>query len=149
MATKTAGTAPASTPEQLQSVRGALLSPRRLKIEVLGGLVVALALIPEAIAFSIIAGVDPRIGLFASFTMAVTISLPRIRLPRVNLKFRRPWMSGSTVPSMRCGPAWTGPGGSSPPVDASAARSPSATWSSFRGGGCGSAGPWTATFRWT
>jgi SulP family sulfate permease len=35
---------------------------------------VALALIPEAIAFSIIAGVDPRIGLFASFTMAVTIS---------------------------------------------------------------------------
>ena len=35
---------------------------------------VALALIPEAIAFSIIAGVDPRIGLFASFTMAVTIA---------------------------------------------------------------------------
>ncbi len=34
----------------------------------------ALALIPEAIAFSVIAGVDPRIGLFASFTMAVTIS---------------------------------------------------------------------------
>ena len=31
---------------------------------------VALALIPEAIAFSVIAGVDPRIGLFASFTMA-------------------------------------------------------------------------------
>jgi SulP family sulfate permease len=36
--------------------------------------VVALALIPEAIAFSIIAGVDPRVGLFASFTMAVTIA---------------------------------------------------------------------------
>nr|WP_245854900.1 SulP family inorganic anion transporter [Flavimobilis soli] len=49
-------------------------SPRRLKTEVLAGLVVALALIPEAIAFSIIAGVDPRIGLFASFTMAVAIS---------------------------------------------------------------------------
>ena len=62
------------TPEQLQSVRGTLMSPRRLKTEVLGGLVVALALIPEAIAFSIIAGVDPRLGLFASFTMAVTIS---------------------------------------------------------------------------
>nr|WP_245605948.1 SulP family inorganic anion transporter [Promicromonospora kroppenstedtii] len=45
-----------------------------LRTEVLAGLVVALALIPEAIAFSIIAGVDPRIGLFASFTMAVTIS---------------------------------------------------------------------------
>ncbi|MDO5751932.1 SulP family inorganic anion transporter [Arthrobacter sp.] len=74
MAVKTAGDAPALTPEQLQSVRGALKSPRRLKTEVLAGLVVALALIPEAIAFSIIAGVDPRIGLFAAFTMAVTIS---------------------------------------------------------------------------
>jgi len=38
-------------------------------------LVVALALIPEAISFSIIAGVDPRVGLFASFTMAVTIAI--------------------------------------------------------------------------
>ncbi len=74
MAVKTAGDAPDLTPEQLQSVRGALKSPRRLKTEVLAGLVVALALIPEAIAFSIIAGVDPRIGLFAAFTMAVTIS---------------------------------------------------------------------------
>ena len=37
--------------------------------------VVALALIPEAISFSIIAGVDPRVGLFASFTMAVTIAI--------------------------------------------------------------------------
>lgn len=34
----------------------------------------ALALIPEAIAFSIIAGVDPKVGLYASFTMAVTIA---------------------------------------------------------------------------
>jgi SulP family sulfate permease len=45
------------------------------RTEVLAGLVVALALIPEAISFSIIAGVDPAIGLFASFTMAVTISI--------------------------------------------------------------------------
>ena len=52
----------------------ALSSPRRLRTEVLAGLVVALALIPEAISFSIIAGVDPRVGLFASFTMAVTIA---------------------------------------------------------------------------
>jgi sulfate permease, SulP family len=74
MATHTAGAPAVPTPNQLQSVRGALRSPRRLKTEVLGGLVVALALIPEAIAFSIIAGVDPRIGLFASFTMAVTIA---------------------------------------------------------------------------
>lgn len=44
-------------------------------MEVLAGLVVALALIPEAISFSIIAGVDPRVGLFASFTMAVSISI--------------------------------------------------------------------------
>ncbi|MGW4634075.1 SulP family inorganic anion transporter [Nocardia sp. NPDC004415] len=52
----------------------ALRTPRQLRTEVLGGLVVALALIPEAISFSIIAGVDPRVGLFASFTMAVTIA---------------------------------------------------------------------------
>jgi sulfate permease, SulP family len=56
------------------TVRAALRSPALLRTEVLAGLVVALALIPEAISFSIIAGVDPRIGLFASFTMAVAIS---------------------------------------------------------------------------
>ncbi|MFK4297006.1 SulP family sulfate permease [Arthrobacter sp. GAS37] len=63
------------TPEQLQSLRFTLRSPRRLKTEALAGLVVALALIPEAIAFSVIAGVDPRIGLFASFTMGVTTAI--------------------------------------------------------------------------
>ncbi|MDA0227931.1 MAG: SulP family inorganic anion transporter [Proteobacteria bacterium] len=41
--------------------------------DILAGLVVALALIPEAIAFSIIAGVDPKVGLYASFSIA-TIS---------------------------------------------------------------------------
>ena len=41
------------------------------KADILSGLVVALALIPEAIAFSIIAGVDPKVGLFASFSIAV------------------------------------------------------------------------------
>ncbi len=61
-------------PETDFSVRAALGSPRRLRTEVLAGLVVALALIPEAISFSILAGVDPRVGLFASFTMAVTIA---------------------------------------------------------------------------
>ena len=45
-----------------------------LRTEVLAGLVVALALIPEAISFSIIAGVDPAVGLFSSFVMAVTIA---------------------------------------------------------------------------
>ena len=39
--------------------------------DILAGLVVALALIPEAIAFSIIAGVDPKVGLYASFSIAV------------------------------------------------------------------------------
>ncbi|HZG73435.1 MAG TPA: SulP family inorganic anion transporter, partial [Chondromyces sp.] len=42
--------------------------------DILAGLVVALALIPEAIAFSIIAGVDPMVGLYASFCIAVVIS---------------------------------------------------------------------------
>ncbi|WP_243032479.1 SulP family inorganic anion transporter [Vibrio cincinnatiensis] len=42
--------------------------------DVLAGLVVALALIPEAIAFSIIAGVDPKVGLYASFSIAVIIA---------------------------------------------------------------------------
>ncbi|MEK3734973.1 MULTISPECIES: SulP family inorganic anion transporter [Paenibacillus] len=42
--------------------------------DVLSGIVVALALIPEAIAFSIIAGVDPMVGLYASFCIAVIIS---------------------------------------------------------------------------
>ncbi len=42
--------------------------------DLVSGVVVALALIPEVIAFSIIAGVDPKVGLYASFTMAVTIA---------------------------------------------------------------------------
>jgi SulP family sulfate permease len=56
------------------TVLQALRSPRLLTREVLAGLVVAIALIPEAIAFSIIAGVDPRVGLFSSFVMAVAIA---------------------------------------------------------------------------
>jgi len=43
--------------------------------DLLAGIVVALALIPEAIAFSIIAGVDPKVGLYASFCIAVVIAL--------------------------------------------------------------------------
>ena len=42
--------------------------------DTLAGLVVALALIPEAIAFSIIAGVDPAVGLYASFAICVVIA---------------------------------------------------------------------------
>ena len=62
-------------PEQDDSVLAVLRSPKRLRIEAFAGIAVALALIPEAISFSIIAGVDPSVGLFASFTMAVTISI--------------------------------------------------------------------------
>ena len=46
-----------------------------LRADVLAGLVVALALIPEAIAFSIIAGVDPKIGLYASISIAVIVAI--------------------------------------------------------------------------
>lgn len=45
-----------------------------IRADVLAGTVVALALIPEAIAFSIIAGVDPKVGLYASFCIAVIIA---------------------------------------------------------------------------
>ncbi len=56
----------------LQSLKNSWLS--NLRGDVLAGLVVALALIPEAIAFSIIAGVDPKVGLYASFCIAVVIA---------------------------------------------------------------------------
>ena len=56
-----------------------LFSPKNdwfgnIKGDVLAGIVVALALIPEAIAFSVIAGVDPKVGLYASFAIAVMIA---------------------------------------------------------------------------
>ncbi|PIE12685.1 MAG: sodium-independent anion transporter, partial [Rhodobacterales bacterium] len=49
-----------------------------IRADLLAGLVVALALIPEAIAFSIIAGVDPKVGLYASFSIAVITALPEL-----------------------------------------------------------------------
>lgn len=45
-----------------------------IRTDILAGIVVALALIPEAISFSIIAGVDPKVGLYASFSMAVVLA---------------------------------------------------------------------------
>lgn len=57
-----------------RSVLPKLPRPAQIRADVLSGLVVALALIPEAIAFSLIAGVDPRVGLYASFIMAVSIA---------------------------------------------------------------------------
>jgi SulP family sulfate permease len=55
-------------------LRPVWLSPKVARVEVLAGLVVGLALIPEAISFSVIAGVDPKVGLFAACTMAMTIA---------------------------------------------------------------------------
>lgn len=46
-----------------------------VQVDLLAGTVVALALIPEAIAFSIIAGVDPKVGLYASFIIAVVTAI--------------------------------------------------------------------------
>ncbi|TQM78244.1 SulP family sulfate permease [Saccharothrix saharensis] len=67
--------APTTAPRPTWPTLRALRDPKTLRTEVLAGLVVALALIPEAISFSIIAGVAPGVGLFASFTMAVVISV--------------------------------------------------------------------------
>ena len=55
-----------------------------IRNDLLAGTVVALALIPEAIAFSIIAGVDPKVGLYASFCIAVIIAFVG-RSPRDDL----------------------------------------------------------------
>jgi SulP family sulfate permease len=57
----------------LSSLRAGWLG--NVRLDLLSGLVVAIALIPEAISFSIIAGVDPRVGLYASFTIAIVISM--------------------------------------------------------------------------
>jgi SulP family sulfate permease len=62
----------AKEPTLLKSIQQDWLS--NVRNDLLAGLVVALALIPEAIAFSIIAGVDPKIGLYASFCIAVVIA---------------------------------------------------------------------------
>ncbi len=73
--TNTAGQRPTLPPNGVvASFRYAFSSPTRLRTEVLAGLAVSLALIPEALAFSIIAGVDPALGLFASVIMAIVIA---------------------------------------------------------------------------
>ena len=64
-----------STVPGAPSVLSALRSPRLLTREVLAGVVTALALIPEAISFSVVAGVDPAVGLFSSVVFAIVISI--------------------------------------------------------------------------
>ncbi len=54
------------------------------KVDLLSGLLVALALIPEAISFSLIAGVDPKVGLYASFSIAIIISFTGGRLGMIS-----------------------------------------------------------------
>ena len=49
--------------------------PRNFKNDILSGITVALALVPEAIAFSFVANVDPRIGLYAAFMMGLITAL--------------------------------------------------------------------------
>ena len=72
---------PTSTPARTQPVHRRALAEIRHAIttnpraDLLSGLVVALALIPEAISFSIIAGVDPTVGLYASFSIAIVIAM--------------------------------------------------------------------------
>ena len=61
------------SPDFLPRMRAEWLG--NIRADLLSGLVVALALIPEAIAFSIIAGVDPKIGLYASFSIAVITAI--------------------------------------------------------------------------
>lgn len=64
---------PAVVPSVTARLRQAWMSnPRK---DLLSGLVIALALIPEALAFSIIAGVDPQVGLYAACSMAIVISV--------------------------------------------------------------------------
>ena len=60
-------------PDVLTTLRQEWLG--NIRADLLAGLVVALALIPEAIAFSIIAGVDPKVGLYASFSIAVITAI--------------------------------------------------------------------------
>jgi len=55
------------------SVLNALRTPKRLRTELFAGIAVALALIPEAISFSILAGVDPQVGLFASLQSSAVV----------------------------------------------------------------------------
>lgn len=50
-------------------------SPTRWRAEILAAMVVGVALIPEAISFSVVAHVSPSVGLYASFIMAMTIAI--------------------------------------------------------------------------
>lgn len=66
---------PRTEPQIEITVRDALRSPRLLTREALAGIVTTLALVPEVISFSVIAGVDPIVSLVASIVLAITMSV--------------------------------------------------------------------------
>lgn len=68
-------TQPTSAQPKPATVLAALKSPKLLTVEILGGLVTAFALIPESLSFAIVAGLDPKMGLYAAFTMACVTAL--------------------------------------------------------------------------
>ena len=51
------------------------MTPTRLRVEVLSGLTVALALVPEAVAFAFVAGVEPLVGLYAAFIVGLVTAI--------------------------------------------------------------------------
>ncbi len=59
----------------LKELKPDLCSPQCIKVEVLAGLTVALALVPEAVAFSFVAGVHPLVGLYAAFIVGLITAL--------------------------------------------------------------------------
>ncbi|HKS32989.1 MAG TPA: SulP family inorganic anion transporter [Enterobacteriaceae bacterium] len=65
----------AYTPAPDATVTGVLRSPRLLLRETLAGVITALALIPEVISFSVIAGVDPKVSLIASVVLCLAMSV--------------------------------------------------------------------------
>lgn len=67
--------ADSTAPQQEITTRAALRSPVLLSREVLAGIVTTLALIPEVISFSVIAGVDPKVSLIASVVLALSMSV--------------------------------------------------------------------------
>ncbi|MEL6892553.1 MAG: SulP family inorganic anion transporter [Actinomycetota bacterium] len=80
--TETIADAPTGRADRSRGWRATWWSSPRA--DLLSGLVVALALIPEAISFSIIAGVDPKVGLYASFSIAIIIALAGGRMGMIS-----------------------------------------------------------------
>ena len=70
--------------------------------DLLSGLVVAFAMIPEAIAFSGIAGVDPKVGLFGAFCLSLTIAVVGGRMAMITLSLVSSRVTLTLVPKGSC-----------------------------------------------